>query len=467
MVKKLLLLLLVSFLVSCSNSDKDKEGPAFIGGEIVNPKGKNIVIFKDDIALDTLTLSEDNTFGYTIEDPSAGLYAFQHNEFQMFYLEPGDSLMLRLNTIDFDESLHYSGIGAKENNYLMELFLQNEKDMQGLGAFYLLTPAEFQKKLDSLDKRKSEKYKEFISKNNPSARFKRIAESNHAYTNYIKKELYTSVFNKNPERIAKEPFPKKFYDYRSEIDLGNSELRTYYPYYRLLDVYFDNLTYPTYVDSEDADRKSFQHNYNKVQLIDSLVTNDSLKEKLIVRNVRRYLLNAKDPENEKEMVAFFKEHSTDPDILKDIEALADATIKLTPGQIVPNVLLVKADNTSKNLHSIITKPSVLYFWSLESVKHFKDIHSKAAELSSKYPEYHFIGINTDTHFKKWRKAVKASGYKESCEFQFEDIKSAEKTLVLNSHNKAMIVSKDKKILESNTNLFDSKIEAQLLGFLNQ
>ena len=279
--------------------------------------------------------------------------------------------------------------------------------------------------------------------------------------------MYTSVISKNDERLANATFPKKFYNYRKNIDLGNSELRTYYPYYRLLDVYFDNITYPTYSKSTTADRRSFVHNYNKIKLIDSLITNDSLKEKLIVRNTRRYLLYAKNPEKELEMIAFFKEHVSNKQSQQTMEALASATMKLTPGQIVPNVLLLKTDNTVKDLHSIINKPSVLYFWSLESVKHFKDIHSKASELASKYPEYQFIGINTDTHFKKWRKAVMASGYREVNEYQFEDIESAEHTLVLNSHNKALIVSKDAKILESNTNLFNNGIEQQLLGFLNQ
>ena len=454
-------------IISCDDTTRHEHLATTIGGEIVNPKGTNIIILKDDIVIDTIALSKENTFQYTFENPKAGLYSFQHNEFQMFYLEPGDSLMFRLNTMDFDESLHYSGDCSKENNFLMDLFLQNEKDVKTLASFYMLTPTEFEAKLDSLNKRNEKKYQRFLTKNDPSDTFKKIAESNCKYNHYLKKELYTSVLNKNEERVETSIFPEGFYDYRNDIDMGSSLLRSYYPYYRLLDLYIDNLTFPTYDSEKYQSRKSFTHNYTKIKLIDSLITNDSLKHKLIVKNVRNYLLHAKNPEQEVAMVALFKKHIKDPKARAHIDDLAAATMKLTPGQQVPNVLLLRTDNTAKDLHSVLHKHAVLYFWSLESVKHFKDIHSKAAELASKYPEYQFIGINTDTHFKKWKKAVIASGYNHASEFQFEDIESAEKTLVLNSHNKALIVTKEGKILESNTNLFNKQIEQQLLGFLNK
>ncbi|MDX1463594.1 MAG: hypothetical protein R3359_11095 [Marinirhabdus sp.] len=466
MVKNLFCVFVCLLLLSCSNSNTDEDSTTVIGGEIVNPKTNNVVLFKDDAVIDTIPLSEDNTFFYTLDNPKAGLYSFQHSEFQMFYLEPGDSLMLRLNTLDFDESLQYSGEGAKENNFLMDLFLQNENDAKALVNYYMLPPAEFQAKLDSIEKVNNKKYKAFLKKNDFSEGFKNVAQSNLDYYGYTKKEMYTSVFNKNEERVAQGNFPKDFYDYRDDIDFGNSKLRTYYPYYRFLDVYFDNVAYPLYKDELDPNRRSFIHNYNKIKLIDSLITNDSLKEKLIVRNMRRYLLHAKDPEKEKEMLAFFKTYVDDPKTINTMEQLASATMKLTPGQKIPNVVLVNTDNTANNLLSLLKKPTVLYFWSIESVKHFKEIHAKAAELASKYPEYQFIGINTDTHYKKWKKAVQASGYNESNEYQFEDIENAEHDLVLTSHNKAMVVSAEGTIWESNTNLFNPKIEQQLLGFLN-
>ena len=141
-------------------------------------------------------------------------------------------------------------------------------------------------------------------------------------------------------------------------------------------------------------------------------------------------------------------------------------MQLTPGKTLPNVMLVSHDNVMKDIHTIINRPTVLYFWSAESVKHFKNLHSRAAELKSKYPEYDFIGINTDTHFKKWKEVVTKSGYNTAHEYQLENIKDAEQKLLINSMNKAIIVDRKGTIRDGHTNLFSPTIEDNLLGFLN-
>jgi len=466
MIKNLLIVFLGLFLFSCNSSGEDT-GDTWIGGEIINPKKEYIILKKDGITLEKIMLNEDNTFLYKFTDPETGLYSLVHNEYQMFMLEPGDSLMLRLNTMYFDESLHYSGEGARENNFLIELFLQNEKEVKELPKYYLLHPSKFEAMLDSIDHVKRKNYKTFISTNRPSKEFKRVAEANLNYNRYIKKELYTSVFNKNKHRVKSENFPKDFYTYRNDIDFGNKELGTYYPYFTFLNVYLDNLTYNEYSNEHIKNPKSFVHTYEKFKLIDSLITSDSLKNQLMRRNMRQYLLAAKDADQERELLELFKKYNNNSKHHTEMETLTKATIKLTPGQMVPNVILVNTENVSKDVHSIITMPSVLYFWSLESVQHYKDIHAKAAELRSKYPEYHFIGINTDTHYKKWLKTVKHLGYSPNNEYQFDDVQSAERNLVLNSINKTLVVTSEGIIIESNTNLFNAEFEEQLLGYLNQ
>jgi len=465
MIKYLLFLLSTALLFSCT-SKKERSGDTYFGGEVINPKTKHIIILKDGAIIDSVALKDDNTFSYKFKNPASGIYTFQHNEFQMFYLQPGDSLMARVNTMDFDESLHYSGIGAKDNNFLMKLFLQNEAEVRLVSNYYQSTPKEFAKLLDSLDTEHKKELKKFVNKCTPNKKFLAIAESNLKYNEYSKKEIYTSVFTRNSERVANADFPKDFYAYRETVDLGNNELRSYYPYFRFLDLYFDNLTYSKYEKELPRDKFSYIHNSHKIKVIDSLITNDSLKNSLIRRNARRYLLATKDPENGRKMIEIIKKYDANPRHHIELETLAQATMKLTPGQKVPNVLLVNAENEAKQLQDVITKKTVLYFWSMESIKHFKNIHAKVAELSSKYPEFEFIGINTDTHYKKWLNTVRVSGYNKAKEFQLEDVQNAERKLVLHSNNKALIINQNGEILESNTNIFDSDIEDQLLAFLN-
>jgi len=466
MIKRLLLLTYILAFLSCGKNAGDTDY-TYIGGEIVNPKQDYVVISKGSCAIDTVALNDDNFFLFKGKDLPEGLYTFQHNEYQVFYLEPGDSLMLRVNTVDFDESLTFSGTGAARNNLLIDMFLINEAEDQQMPPMYLLTPNNFEAKIDSFKHVRTYRYNQFLENHTPPKGYRSLMEANITYDLYSRKELYTSANANNAIFDNPDYVPETFYAYRETVDFGKEDLFYHYSYYRYLNRLFDNYSFKRYKGETYFNRKSFVHNYHKIAIIDSLIANDSLKNSLVRNNVRRYLVNAKKEENERKMVERFKEISSNKKHHKEIEKLADATIRLTPNHTIPNLKVLTTNNTVKDLHSTIRKPTVLYFWSSSSIKHYKNIHSRASELHSKYPEYDFIGINTDTHFRKWRNIVKAAGYDNQREFQFENIDDAQHKLVINSVNKAFVIDGNGKILEGNTNLFDRSIENQLLGFLNQ
>ncbi|WP_034257754.1 TlpA family protein disulfide reductase [Altibacter lentus] len=462
MFNKLLFLLSILLCVSCNNASEESSKTIWVGGEVVNPKSEYVVLRKDQKILDTVPLNDKNFFLYEAKDFSSGFYSFQHFEYQMFFVEPGDSIIFRVNTVDFDESLTYTGKGADKNNLLMELFLINEAENKVVPSWYTLSPMAYESKLDSLKQIRVSLFEDFKDSHDTSDAFEEIVEANINYDYFSKKEMYVTANAANSIR-----YPDGFFDYRDTIDFGNEELRSYYPYYRFLNRYFDNIVYEKYRSEQDLDKFSYLHNYHKIQTIDSLVTNDSLKNNLLRTFVKHYLINGKDAENERLIKELFLKTNTNSYHHREIEALAEATMRLTPGNTVPNVLLVTTENTMMDLQKLIKKPTVLYFWSAQSMRHYKDIHSKAAELKDKYPEYDFIGINTDTHFKKWRDIVRNAGYNSNLEFQLENIDEAENKLVINTVNKSILVDKNGVILEGNANLFNPKMEELLLGYLNK
>jgi hypothetical protein len=179
---------------------------------------------------------------------------------------------------------------------------------------------------------------------------------------------------------------------------------------------------------------------------------------------RRCLVNGSDPQEETKILNLFLKYNTNPKQHAEMKELARAAIKITSGNKIPNVLLVNYENTVTYVHSVIRKPTVLFFWSSISVKHYRNMHSKAVELSKKYPEYDFLGINTDTHFKKWRSIILQSGYSKTSEFQFDDIEDATQKLVINSANKAIILDKNGSILNSNSSIFSTNIETLLVKY---
>ncbi len=460
--KKILLLLFITVLYSCKDKQESTLTTTWISGQIVNPKLDYIIFSKGNEILDTVKLDSNNFFLYKTNSICAGLYNLKHSESQVFYIEPGDSLLMHINTMDFDESLAYSGKGGEQNNLLMDLYLMNEIENLNLPNWYLLASEEFTSKIDSLRAIKVEKLEEFNQKNIASEDFIKAAKVNIKYDYFCKKEKYAAA-NKN----SIEKFDTQYFDYRENIDFDLDEYKFYYPYYRFMNRYFENLVFSEYDKLANVNRNSYEFNLRKIQLINSTVTSDTLKNSLLRYNAMVYLLNANDAGEERKFFEEFSKLNTDKKHISEVRKIFETTVKLTKGNTVPNVALLTTDNTVKDLLSTINSPTVIYFWSAQSPAHYKNIHSKAAELKTKYPEYVFIGINTDTHFKKWRQIVLKSGYNLESEFQIENLKEAQKRLLLNYMNSALILDKDGVILEGKTNMFNINFEELLLGFLNR
>ena len=152
MIKKLVIflqILFLSVLIGCNSGKKDTS--IYFGGKIINPKSSHVILYSMDKVIDTFHLDSKNKFIGKFNNLNEGLYYFVHgNENQHIYLEPEDSLMLRLNTWDFDESLVFAGKGAERNNILLDCFLEDEKESNFFFNFNKLEPNIFKSKVDSL-----------------------------------------------------------------------------------------------------------------------------------------------------------------------------------------------------------------------------------------------------------------------------------------------------------------------------
>jgi len=461
----LLFSLLIPF-VSCETVFKKEPTETWIGGQIINPRGKNVLIIKDGKVVDSAQLDKDAFFMIKLDSVDEGIYSFYHHEYQVFYLEPGDSLMLRVNTVDFDESLTYTGHGADRNNLLMDFFLMNEKENMLIPSYYRLAPGAYEQKIDSLRKNRHALYDRYLENNSACKGFEEVALGNINYDFYSKKELYTSVHASNPNVDAAD-FPDSFYAYRDSVDLSNIHLRAYFPYYRFLNRYFDNLAFDAYRENEELlNRNSYTHNLHKIRIIDSMVGCTVLKNNLLRTSAKRYLIHGKDAANEEHIVEMFSKLNTDKEHHREINELAQATLQLTPGKLLPSIQLVDFENQTHGIHDVIQRSTVLYFWSGQSAQNSRNLHARAAELKAKYPEYDFKGINTDNNFRGWQRLLAKSGFDHDQEFQIENLDDARKKLLINSVNKAIILSDKGVILDANTNLFSPDFEDSLLGYLN-
>ncbi len=456
-MSKLLTIALLFFFLSCNTTHDKKENSIWIGGEIVNPNGNNVRLYKGEKLIDSIPLDEHNFFIYKNDTLPEGLYTFTHKEFQVFYLKPGDSLMLRVNTLEFDESLTYTGKGAKRNNLLMELFLINEEENKLMPAYYTLSPKDFDKKLDSLKNIRKHIYSLYNQNLEFDSKFDKIVRAGINYDYFSKKERYTAV-----NRYKNIKYPDKFYSYRDSIDLKNNELQWYFSYYRLLNRFFDNLAWE---NNTNKQQRLHQANYNhvsqKIKLIDSLVQNNDLRNSMIFNSTKRYLESCTSDEDRSKIVNLFFKTNNNKRHNKLMLDLAKQYKKLKVGNVIPNLLLSTTDTTFIDLHSIIKKPTAIYFWSANAENHYREIHNRVKSYSKKFPQYDFIAINIDTNFNLWKNVVSNRTYNPLTEYQFKNLDEARKKLVISSLNKAFIVSEKGVIKQNNANLFTPRFEIML------
>ncbi|WP_246073291.1 TlpA family protein disulfide reductase [Formosa sediminum] len=444
---------------------------AFLGGEIINPSNNYVVISKENNVLDTVTLDNNNRFLYKINPIDPGLYTFSHGgEIQMIFLEPTDSIVLRLNNLDFDESLVFTGHGAKENNYLINMFLKNELVSNKILKMSQASPEQFEHDLDSIKNEFQNDLNAFKTKYNTSPLFNEIAQANIDYNFYAQKELYPFTSYGKTERKNFESLPKSFYTYRSKIDYNNDKLKNYFPYYSFLKYHFNNIALQRhFTHSNDSvfNNKSLEYNLDKIHLIDSLITNDSIKNSLLKFAAFRYINASNNTEDYLPYLNSYLEKSTSKKNNYQIKNLIESLIKLKPGSTIPNTLVSNEKGNEYQINDFIDGPTAIYFWSYNMKNHFIESHKKIKELRVKYPEIDFIAINIDENKESWVNYLKQHHYSLKNEYRFMTPEKSRQILALNTINRVILVKKDKTIVNSNTNMFSKHFEVELLGLINQ
>ena len=165
--------------------------------------------------------------------------------------------------------------------------------------------------------------------------------------------------------------------------------------------------------------------------------------------------------NEKIINSFLEKSSNTSD--KDyIKGLVIAIKNLKPGKPLPNIKLINYNEVEFNLNTLITKPTVIYFWSSNLKTHYRNSHYKVKELKAKYPNINFIAININDNDKKyWKKTLDDFKFPTTNEYQFKYPEEGKQTFVINTVSKVILVNKDLKIVDSNYNIFHSDFEEQL------
>ncbi|WP_431135543.1 TlpA family protein disulfide reductase [Psychroserpens mesophilus] len=451
-----------SLVFSCKNSSSTQGDYAYFGGEIINPSNNYITLSNGIEGKDTIYLDNNNRFLHKIDNLNPGLYSFTHGgEYQTIFLEPKDSLLFRLNTNDFDESLVYTGIGSKKNNYLIKSFIDDEIENKKFRNTSHLEPEVFQKHMVSRRKQKLEHFEEFLSKKPSSDLFKSIVKSSIDYNHYAYHEMFPFGYYGNNKLIHFKDLPEGFYDYRNEVDLNNESLSNLYVYNRFLFWHFNNMALNQYYidgNHEVFDRMALDYNIEKLKLIDSAVTSENIKNYLLKHITRDFILNANDRDETNTMINYYLSKSTNSKDKTYLKALDEASSKLRPGNVLPNSELIDFEGNTVKLNTLINAPTVIYCWSTNYKMHSRNSHFKINELRAKFPEVNFIAINfNDNELHYWKKTIRSLNYASKNEYMFSNSSEAMEKYVITLSHKIFVIDKKMRIVDSNIGLFSPEM----------
>jgi hypothetical protein len=456
--------------ISCNDS---KNTGVLIQGRIVNPYQPYLVLTDYVNLKDTLYLDNTGQFKVKYENLSPGFYSIIHPaEYQSIYLAHGDSLKLRLNTKAFDETLAFSGKGSRENNYLINEFLEIEKEGKKLVQKAKLEPNTFLEYVDSLSRERKIRLKKKTKANGFSKDFVRHMQKGYDLNRWSMLERYAIAHygkNKFGQSIA---LPEVYYEHRSKIDLNDAKLLNNFAFRSFIKALIDNKTLQV-ISETDSDLKNLSMEspyYTKVkmQTLWSTVGSSEIRNSIALGEIKNFIRTRKNATEIYDFIAEFTQLSDDEVLNKTVTEFASTFISLERGNTLPNLTATSYEGSRIEFNSIANGPTVLFFWSNLNQEYNVMVHNEVQELRLKYPEITFLGINIDeTSLSEWRIDVKRFGYDTDYEYQLTNPITAKSSLALKASGRTIMVDKNLKIIDSDLNLFHYQIETTLLGYLNQ
>lgn len=465
---------LILCFFGCQFKGSNTSDHAYIGGEIINPKNNSVVLYNTKgVIMDSFILDANNRFIYKVDNLQPGLHSITHGgEYQMLLLEPNDSIMFRLNTYDFDESLVFTGHGARKNNYLIKTYITNEKEAKQLVKYSKMEPEVFNAFVEERRQRQLDDFQNYLKRNAESEFFKTIIEANINYNTYADKEIYPFAYFGNNKMIHIKDLPEEFFSHRKHINYNAKHLSNFFSYNRFLFSHIDNLAIDDYYKNNPYHSKFNRHalgyNMSKLDLIDSIITEPSIKNKLLKYKTREYISHNHTENEANTVLNYYLQKSTNEEDKLYMQDLVSSLKRLRQGNPLPNISLVNYNDTEHFITSIISKPTIIYFWTSNSKSQYRNSHLMVDKLKSSFPQMDFISINVnDNDDRFWKNIINNYTFPTINEFKFKNSKQARKTLAVNYLNKAIIVDRNGIILHPNANIFSSEFNETLEELLKK
>ena len=272
---------------------------------------------------------------------------------------------------------------------------------------------------------------------------------------YYKQKEYYGTYNHK----YRDSIDDSFYTYRNQFNLNNPEYVSFYPYHDYISALINNLNYDETRNNPSKKNKS-QYNLHvaKIQLIDSLISDSRLKNKLLKKTALEYLSKIECKHNAQKFYDSYVKYSTNASNNMSIQKVVSGIRSLEKGNKLPDFEIITPKNDTINFHRINSKPVVVYFWSSEFPQHVKSVRRKIKQYQSN-TNYAFVGLSVDDNFNDWKTKINRLNYTDN--YLIKNQKKAKEMLLLHKIQKTFVLDENGFILNSNLNLFDARFEEKL------
>jgi hypothetical protein len=428
---------------------------AYFGGEVVNPNNPYVLFCKDNEVIDTLKLDKNNRFFMQFDSLAPGLYSFKHEpEYQYVYFDKNDSIMVRLNSKDFDGSVVFCGRGDQKNNFLMEQYLRNEKDKNDLFESFDMDIAKFSHTNDASYKQSQKFYEDKKEEIKWSDQFDTYAKAALDFPYYSRKELYPMIHKLRTGNDVYENIPKDFYAFRKNVDCNNVALSNYSPFVMYLSNMLNNMGTINYHNHFSVVDLSLKTNINKLNIADTLIKNEKVKNTILNNIAFTYLLEDQNMVNNKTFLQTYHKYSTDRSQKNEITKIGDAIQLLKTGNKLPEVSLINTKGDTISSNAFANKKTVLFFWTEHALSHFEAVHKKVMAFHIKHPEYQFIGVNLNDQVDVWQKLLYEYTFNGIEEYRCADFEDLKAKWVITKIHRTIVLGDKGLISNAFTNIFE-------------
>jgi len=452
----------IALFYSCNKAYKGDNFTAYFGGEVTNPNNPYILFCRNSEVIDSAKIDENNRFFIKFDSLTPGLYTFKNEpEYQYVYFDKNDSIMVRINAEDFDNSIIFCGRGDQKNNFLMEMYMKNEDDRSKLFDVFDYSIVDFNKNIDSSYASKKKFYTIKREAIKWSDDFDKYAKATIDFHHYSKKEMYPTAHMMRTGEDIYEKLPTDFYEYRKMINYNDVQLSGFSPFVNYLSYMLNNVSTIHYHNHYSPLDLALRTNIKKLNFADSLIKNKAVKN-IILNNIAfTYLLEDQNMVNNKLFLDTYHKYSTDKSKKNEIVKIGNAIQLLKIGNPLPKVELVDSNNQLISSNDILKKKTVIFLWTEHLSSHMIAAHKKIQALKAKHPDYQFVGINLDKDQDLWKAKLHELKYAGITEYRctnFEDLKA--KWAIMKVH-RTIVLDQNGAIKNAFTNLFDINFEKEL------